>query len=145
MGKKVGRPPESRQEMVQALVEAAMIGDRAAATKYGVSLRTLQRYRQALQSDPSFGALFERTANTLLTRPWADDLNDALKRTVAKMLELVEKQPALPESLEAVVKAFAAMSELELAREVLGASNRQPDAAAPEAGRPAPPAPGSYN
>lgn len=120
MGKKVGRPPENRQEMAQALVEAGMSGDAATAKKYGVTTQTLRNYRKLLKDDPSFFALFEKTASPVLTRPWADDLDDALRKTIAKMLEMVQAQGNTdPDALQAVTKAFSAMAEMQLTKEYL--------------------------
>lgn len=119
MGRKAGRPRLDKQSMAKMLVEAAVLGDRGAASKYEVSLSTLQRYRKLIQDDPDFGSLFVNTAAPVLTRPWADDLDNALRRTVKKMVSMVESQPDGPEGLEAVTKAFSAMAELQLAKEIL--------------------------
>jgi hypothetical protein len=140
MTKKAGRPAQDRQSMVQMLVEAVLLGDSKAAKKYGVTRQTLLNYRKLLKDDPSFFTLFEQTSNALLTRPWADDLDSALGKTVNKMVQMVEAQVnGEPEALEAVTKAFTALSEIQLAREVLGAANSNQDAAPATAGRPASP------
>jgi AcrR family transcriptional regulator len=144
--KQAGRPAQDRQEMVKMLVEAALLGDTAAAKKYKVTTRTLQNYRKLLKDDPTFFALFQQTGNNLLTRPWAEDLNDGLKRTIEKIIEMVEAQNKRnPAALEAVVKAFSAMAEMQLAKEVLSAASGEQDAAPSEASREAQTGATTYN
>lgn len=144
--KKAGRPAQDRQEMVKMLVEAALIGDVAASKKYKVTRQTLLNYRKLLKDDPSFFTLFEQTTNNVLVRPWAEDLDDGLRRTVQKIIEMVEAQNKCdPSALEAVTKAFTAMAELQLAREVLSAADSSEDGATEAARKQAPTAASSYN
>lgn len=117
---KAGRPRLDKQDMAKMLVEAAMLGDRSAASKYNVSLSTLQRYRKELQNDTDFGSLFVKTASPILTRAWSDDLDDALRKTIAKLMTMVAAQDSAdPKALEAVTGVFNAFAEMQLTKEYL--------------------------
>lgn len=101
------------------------------ADTYGIATRTLWRWKDALDSDSELSALFRERVNDFLDRDWADELDDALRETIQELILHIKSQPMFsPESIEAITKAFSALGEVAIAREVLGVAATEQDAAA---------------
>jgi hypothetical protein len=100
----------------------------AIADKYGVATRTLWRWKDALDDDPELSALYKQAVERHLDGDWANQLDGALGDAIAKLRELIQAS----ESLEDVTEAFAKLSEVAIAKEMLhGAlTGQQADGAA---------------
>lgn len=99
---------------------------------YKVSVRTLWRWKDALDTDSELSQLFRDRANDALDQDWAAELNEALREIVGRIRALVQNEADLAK----VVAAFEKLSEVMIAREVFGvAANGQPDSTVAEAGR----------
>lgn len=101
----------------------------AIADAYGVSARTLWRWKDALDSDKELSALWRQAVQTHVTREWADQLDEALRATITRILTLMQDEP----DLSKVTEAFAKLSEVAIAKEMLRgalASQSTGDAAA---------------
>ena len=93
------------------------------ADTYGVAPRTLWRWKDALDSDKELSALFKTAIQTHVTRDWADHLDATLTAAITKLLTLIEASDSLPD----VTEAFAKLSEVAIAKEMLrGALNGEP-------------------
>ena len=114
----------------RALVEAMVVGDDAhVAKKHGIALRTLQNYRTMLSKDPELARLFQKRSREALNATWVKELDDTLKATLTALRTHIDGlYDITPESVEAIVKAFKAASEVAIAREVLGLADHQQDA-----------------
>ncbi len=92
----------------------------ALADTYGVSTRTLWRWKDALNDDSELSALYRDALQAHLTSDWSDHLNATLTAAITRMLELI----SVSDDLSAVNEAFAKLGEVALAKEMLsGALN----------------------
>jgi len=100
--------------------------------KYSVSVRTLWRWKDALDDDPELSGLFRDRLNDYLDGDWTQHLHAALRETVNRMRDLIKTE----DDLEKVVTAFQALGEVELTRVMLGGdANASADSASAEARR----------
>ena len=131
-------PKRDNDIAARALVEAILTDDRTATEKFGITTRTLRRYRQALAEDPELSAVFQEHLKEFMKRSWADDLNDALQQIMLELVRHVKGQLLMtPDSIEAITSAFKAVSEIALAKEVLlSAADSSENAAAILSSRP---------
>ncbi len=93
-----------------ARAEAAVI-----AATYGVGLRTVWRWKSALDDDAELAALYKTAVATHLRGDWAEQLDDALRATIDRLLELVGSET----DLSKVTEAFAKLSDVALEKEML--------------------------
>ena len=97
------------------------------ADTYGVSARTLWRWKDALDTDPELSALWRAAVQAHVTGDWADQLDAALQAAITRLLELI----AIETDLAKVTEAFAKLSEVAIAKEMLrGALAGEPTGAA---------------
>src|SRR5690348_9045957 len=93
------------------LLEAIYTTDAEACAKYGITDRTLRRYRQRLTEDPELNAVFE-SKKRLLDERWADVLPAAMGQAVRSIGEIaaaIRNDPAArrnPFSLEKLAGAL---------------------------------------
>lgn len=87
----------------------------AIADTYGVSARTLWRWKDALDDDPELSALYRAAVQAHVTRGWADQLDEALRTAITRLLDLMQIEPDLAK----VTEAFAKLSEVAIAKEML--------------------------
>ncbi len=119
------------QQMAGILAEAAYYGDSQTAAKYGVSVRTLQRWRERLAEDQSLQAAFER-ARAAFEQEWASEAIVAIKAGLQFLAKAAQTAKASdPAAIHAVAGGVKIASEILTVREVLDArlsgSNRTDD------------------
>ena len=103
--------------------------ERDIAATYGVSIRTLWNWKAALDDDSELAALYRTAVQTHVTREWADQLDDALRAAITRLLQLMSTESDLAK----VTEAFAKLSEVAIAKEMLrGALAGQSDGRATE-------------
>lgn len=80
--------PKFRYDLAaQVLLEALFTTDADACAKYGITDRTLRRFRQRLAEDPKLNNLFE-TKKRALDEQWADVLPGAMREAVESIREI---------------------------------------------------------
>lgn len=101
------------------LVEAAYYGDRATGDRWGVSIRSIQRYRARLDSDQELSQLVALKKEAF-ERDWTEEMPAAI-RTGIRFLNTAfqEADPTSPEAIHAVAGAMKILAEIGLTREVL--------------------------
>ena len=124
----------NRELAAVALVEAAFKTDAEACGKFGISLRTLQRYRRQLQEDPELAGIVA-TKKALLDREWRDDLVKAMRGAASFIFEAAEtartdeKCKTNPDMIAAMAGALKLCADVHLTSKVLDAqladANRQ--------------------
>ena len=82
---------------------------------YGVTSRTLWRWKKALDTDTELSGLFRARLDDLLDRDWAQELDTAIAESIERLRALIAGSTDLSE----VVEAFRALAEVALTREVL--------------------------
>ena len=85
------------------------------AATYGVGVRTVWNWKNALDDDPELAALWRAAVQQHVTSDWADHLDEALRAAIARLLELI----AIEDDLAKVTEAFAKLSEVAIAKEML--------------------------
>jgi len=128
--------PFNHERAASVLVDAAYLGDEAAAKKWAITTRTIDNYRARLKTDPILSAKF-RQKRQVAEGHWADELKRALGGTFRKIAMIVESIE-IPEhgmvsalQFEMLVAASKTLGEIAIAREVLNAGDAQ-SSAAPE-------------
>jgi hypothetical protein len=98
-----------RELAAATLLDAAYTTDEKACSKYGVSLRSLQRWRRQLaDGDPELAG-FVATKKAAFDAAWADELPVALKKGIQCLSECMDTIRADPRSLKnpAMIHAVA--------------------------------------
>lgn len=110
-----GTPEVHRARKEAALADAAMHGDKAAALKHGVSVRTLKRYRTQARRDGGQLARAALAKVDQVQRDWLPaahealvSMTDTLKAAVARMLD---KRHPRPEDVHAAAGALKIVSD----------------------------------
>ncbi|WP_019585251.1 hypothetical protein [Deinococcus apachensis] len=129
-------PKRDNARAARALVDAALLGDATACTKHEITLRTLQRYRAALDDDEELSSFYSQLSRAVTTQNWAQELNITLVTLVRRQEEIArDLRNPTAENLSAITGAIKALAEIAITREVLGAGDGQPDSGDPETGR----------
>ena len=89
--------------------------ERHIADTYGVAPRTLWRWKDALDDDEELSALYRAAVEVHVTGDWATLLDDALRLAITRLLDLI----AVEDDLAKVTEAFAKLSEVAIAKEML--------------------------
>lgn len=117
-----------KSRAAEILVDAIYLGDDRAADKWGVTSRTIRRYRDRCAADPELSA-FVQQKRSVNEANWAPELARALKVTIRKLAHFVETvdNPTL-EAAREIRLLFKDLAEIQVMREVLGAPTDQPPA-----------------
>ena len=103
------------------IVEAAYYGDPDTAERWGISERTIQRYRARLDEDDELSSIVARKKTAFETE-WANEIPAALRSALRFLMRAgQEADPKDPEAIHAVAGAFKLMAEIGFTRDVLNA------------------------
>jgi len=109
----------NRERVAQILVEALHNGDSEASRKFGVSIRTLQRYRRRLHTDRELSQIVA-LKKTAFEQMWLEDATQAIREAIRFLQRAaVEADPTDPNAIHAVAGALKILAEVSLTREVL--------------------------
>ncbi len=118
------------------LLEAIYATDETACQKYGVSVRSLQRWRRLLaDGDPELAGSVA-TKKVAFDRAWAEQLPVSLTKALTTLSECMDavradaKAKTNPDTIHSVVGVLKTVAEIELTRKVLDARFGNPDSAA---------------
>lgn len=111
---------------VRILCDALTFGDRATVKRHGISVRTLQRYRAKMATDPAMACAVAEKAKAL-DAAWLETGKRARLRFIARMEELAETET----DLHKVSGAFKLLSDAMLASEILNPAGGDDAAPAP--------------
>ena len=127
-------PKRDNPLAARALVDAALFSEATACDKHKITLRTLQRYRAALDTDLELSQMYAQLSREMTARNWADELDAALSAGIRKIKTLIE-QTTDPASLGAVTEAVKSLATIAITKEVLGAENDAGNSGHPATGR----------
>lgn len=103
------------------LVEAAYQGDDVAAKKYGVSVRSVRRWRKRIDEDERL-ASFVRIKKDRMEQRWADELPSAIRASITYLQNAAQEvNKRDPDAIHAVAGALKILSDVALTKEVLDA------------------------
>lgn len=96
------------------LIEAAYTTDEKAAARYGISLRTIQRWRSKIQTDPILAG-FVATKKRAFDEAWAEEIPVTLRKAMRFLNDAFEKADARnPAIIESVVGAIKIIAEVQM-------------------------------
>jgi hypothetical protein len=112
--------PERRERWATLLVEAVALGDKAACERAGVSTKTLQRARAAVQTDAELSRVV-REKKSLSDAQWADELPGAIRATIAWLQGVAAPGIVLPDAdtIHAMAGALKILTDVGTAHRVL--------------------------
>ena len=131
------------------LVEAVYTNDADASEKYGISVRTLRRYRRQLHEDPELAAIVHTKGNEL-NKTWAQDFIAPLRKGAQFLIEAFEscrtdksyiKNPVV---IQAVAEAVRLCADVVLTSKAIDAQFGDPDKSANQLPQEVPPAQVEY-
>lgn len=101
------------------LVDALTMGDKAAAKKWDVSIRTIERWRSLLQEDQLLAEFFAKRQKDR-TDAWASEIPQALVAILSYISEAGrEADRKCPETMKAMAQAFKVIADVEMSKQVL--------------------------
>lgn len=143
MAKKTAGRNFNYEKAAMVLVNAILEGDKLTADKFGISVRTVKRYRELAKKDEYLAQLV-----TKRTDKFADDHDQMVAKANAAVIALLERTCAATEKadsdlLHATFGAYKIINENQLFRKLVnerakqagknGAVHRQVDATTPNA------------
>lgn len=113
--------PINDERKATVLVDALYKGDKAAAAKHGVSERSVRRWRVDLEEGTTLSSIVQKK---LLERDksWAEEIPAALNACIGYIREAAQTvNKRDPDAIEAVTKAAATLSEIDITRGIINA------------------------
>lgn len=117
--------PDGADRAAKAVLEATVAGDKATCDKYGITRRTLQRWRKAIGTErhpkkrqTTFGNLTENVAakKAELEVDWAADIGKTLKAVIGAVLRSTDPDNGAdikdPDVIHALAGALKILSEV---------------------------------
>jgi hypothetical protein len=103
------------------LVEAAYFGDKQAADRYGVSVRTVERYRARMDEDDELSA-FVAIKKQKFEDEWADELPGAIRASIRFLGRAAQEASAKdPQAIHSVAGSLKILADVALTKQVLDA------------------------
>lgn len=123
----MANPKFDRDKAAKIVLDASLMGDRAAADKWGVSERTVRHYRQKLDSDPEFAEVCQEK-KAVQDAAWADEIPSA----IASCIDFLKRASQScnvndPDAVHAIAGALKILGETSMTREVISARLAQQD------------------
>lgn len=109
------------ERAASALVDATLMGDRGAAEKYGVSVKSIEGWRSRLNSDELLREFFLKKKDEQ-DKAWANDIPAAIAACVSYLKSAAQQvSPTDPDAIHSIAGALKIMSEVSMTREVIDA------------------------
>ena len=104
-----------------ALVDALTLGDRAAAQKHNVSLKSIENWRARLESDPDLKKQFQLKQRAM-HEAWIDEIPSALQAQLGFFKRMAQDgDPKDPETIRAVVEVLKVLTDIQFAKKLMDA------------------------
>lgn len=101
------------------LVEAVYFGDKEAARRYDLSIRTIDNYRRRVNTDKDFAQLFKQK-KAEFERNWADEIPAAIRAGTRFLLKSFQEADHTDATvIHAVAGAMKILTEIGLAKEII--------------------------
>jgi hypothetical protein len=103
----------------RALAEAAVFGDATATERHGISLRTLQRWREQLGNDDKLAQCVAEKRRSL-DEQWAEDLVPAIRASIDFIKRAAQEATlADPNMVHSIVGGFKILTDVAIAQKIL--------------------------
>jgi hypothetical protein len=126
----MARPKLDYDKAARALVDAVVMGDKAAAERHGVSVNAVEKWRQRAKTDEKLTGAYGRMVDLLRERQdeyWLSAVPPVFKKVLRKISEALDDQDT---PLEDLVKHAETLGRLSYTTEYLtGASGSDRDRA----------------
>lgn len=121
----MARPHFDRELAAKVLALAAKAGDAKAAKHFGISVRSVKRYRAKMLADTELAQVVTLKVSEFEahSKGWAEEAAAFMSQAIKKLGQLVAE--AKPEQMRDVVGAIKIVGELDITRTVMG-SDEQP-------------------
>jgi hypothetical protein len=107
------------ERATSVLVEAVFFGDKEAANRYGLSVRTIDNYRKRINTDKDFAAIFYQKKQEF-EKNWADEIPGAIRAGTRFLLKSFQEADYKDASvIHAVAGAMKILTEIGLAKEII--------------------------
>jgi hypothetical protein len=116
----MARKKFSNEQISQILVEAMFTSEQNTANKYGIAVRTINRWQEKALIDLELSKLIE-IKKRMYYRRWVDKAGAALDHGIEYISRAMQTQTVTPEMLHAAAGALKIISEIITLREVLDA------------------------
>ncbi|WP_404789268.1 hypothetical protein [Altericista sp. CCNU0014] len=114
----------NHERAAMVLCDAVMMGDRKAADKWDISLRTICNWRDRLENDEKLRNLMQEYREKQ-TEKWLEDMPIAMSAIVQFFYRAAtEMNPSKADDVTAVVAVFAALADIELTQKIVQARLR---------------------
>lgn len=111
----------SVEQISLILIDAAYMGDKKAAQKWGITDRSVRRYRARMATDSELSAYVLKRKQQA-EKTWAEDLSLAIKAGIAFLSESTQALSKRdPEAVKAVNESVKTLTDVAIMREVLDA------------------------
>jgi hypothetical protein len=119
----MANPKFNQERAAQVIATADQFGDEHAARVFGISKRSVERYRARLESCPELSAVVDENRQALLarTRHWADEA-DSFMASCLTTMELKMPDATLGE----IAHAYKTVGEMTLTRQALMIDDEPP-------------------
>ena len=112
-------PKFNYERASSALVEAAYYGNKHAAKRFNVSVRSIERWRVRMGEDDDLAALVAIKKDEF-EQHWADALPAAIRATIRVLIKAaLNVDPTDPKSVKAAADALKVLAEIRLAKTML--------------------------
>lgn len=100
------------------LVEAAFFGEKQTAQRWGISTKTIERYRARLDEDSGLSG-FVALKKQAFESSWADEIPASIRAGIRFLGEAAKRADYTPESIHAIAGAVKILAEVGLTKEIL--------------------------
>jgi predicted regulator of amino acid metabolism with ACT domain len=109
----------NHERAAMVLCDAVILGDRKAADKWDISLRTICNWRDRLENDEKLRNLMQEYREKQ-TEKWLEDMPIAMSAIVQFFLTAAQElSPGKADDVNAVVAVFEALADVELTRKII--------------------------
>lgn len=113
--------PVDPERIAEVVVTASVRGDHVACEQYGITTRTLRRYRERMDKDPDVSATV-RVKKQAVTDQWSAELASAIKDAIGFIKRACEAaDPTDPAALHSVNGSLKILSDVAQAERFLDA------------------------
>lgn len=116
----MAKPVFDRDRAARILVDAIALGDKTACKQWGITERTLGRYRVRLEADRGLSEAV-RIIGDKADKHWRTARTQFLRKAIAKLETLIAA--ATPKQIRDVAEAVRVVGELDVASQVLNGSD----------------------
>jgi predicted regulator of amino acid metabolism with ACT domain len=108
------------ERAAMVLCDAVMLGDRKAAQKWGVSLRSICNWRESLENDEKLRNLMQEYRQAQ-TEKWLEDIPTAMSAMIEFFTRAAQESNPQAATAADIVAAFEAIADVESTQKIIAA------------------------